>query len=82
MIEFYSHLRDVNIKAEALRQAQLAMIHGQVTIKDGQLKASSRSPENITLPAELATAYSEAISYYVRLINSVMGWGGFISISQ
>ncbi|WP_410175674.1 CHAT domain-containing protein [Limnoraphis robusta] len=74
MIEFYSHLRDVNIKAEALRQAQLAMIHGQVTIKDGQLKSSSRSPENITLPAELATAYSDLSHPYY--------WSGFTMIGS
>lgn len=74
MIEFYSHLRDVNIKAEALRQAQLAMIHGQVTIKDGQLKASSRWPENITLPAELATAYSDLSHPYY--------WSGFTMIGS
>lgn len=38
--EFYRHLRSQPIKAEALRKAQLAMIHKQILIKNGQLQGT------------------------------------------
>ncbi|MCS6813421.1 MAG: CHAT domain-containing protein, partial [Cyanobacteria bacterium] len=50
MKEFYSQLQVVPIKAEALRQAQLALIQGKVVIQDGQLRSRSRV---IPLPPEL-----------------------------
>jgi len=37
MAEFYTQLGQAAYKAEALRQAQLAMLRGEVTVKDGQL---------------------------------------------
>ncbi|MGD2182690.1 CHAT domain-containing protein [Lusitaniella coriacea] len=37
MTTFYGKLREVPIKAEALRQAQLAMIRGEVRIENGEL---------------------------------------------
>ncbi len=37
MMAFYRNLKDVPIKSEALRQAQLAMLRGEVRIKNGQL---------------------------------------------
>ncbi|MEG5080374.1 CHAT domain-containing protein [Microcoleus sp. AT8-B4] len=40
MTEFYGNLRSENIKAEALRKAQLAMIHKQILIKNGQLRGT------------------------------------------
>ncbi|MGB7890547.1 MAG: CHAT domain-containing protein, partial [Microcoleus sp.] len=40
MNEFYGNLRAENIKAEALRKAQLAMIHKQIVVKDGQLRGT------------------------------------------
>jgi hypothetical protein len=40
MTEFYRHLRSQPIKAEALRKAQLAMIHKQIVVKDGQLRGT------------------------------------------
>ncbi len=51
MTDFYSQLNSVPIKAEALRQAQLAMIKGQVLIKDGKLITPKTE---ISLPSELA----------------------------
>jgi CHAT domain-containing protein len=42
MTEFYRHLRSQPIKAEALRKAQLAMIHKQIVVKDGQLRGTER----------------------------------------
>jgi len=43
MTEFYRQLRDPNIrtKSQALRQAQIAMIHGDITVSSGQLRAPS-----------------------------------------
>ncbi|OKH50481.1 hypothetical protein NIES2101_19310 [Calothrix sp. HK-06] len=49
MTEFYKNLKKAPIKAEALRQAQLAMIRGRVTIEKGQLRTTLRS---VTLPPE------------------------------
>ncbi len=40
MTEFYGNLRSENIKAEALRKAQLAMIRKQIVVKDGQLRGT------------------------------------------
>lgn len=51
MTQFYSQLKSTPIKAEALRQAQLAMLKGEVRVESGQL----RSPQGeVTLPPELA----------------------------
>jgi CHAT domain-containing protein len=38
MSEFYRNLRQVPIKAEALRQAQVAMLQGKVSIQGGELR--------------------------------------------
>ncbi|MEM1425814.1 MAG: CHAT domain-containing protein, partial [Cyanobacteria bacterium P01_H01_bin.130] len=46
MAEFYDALADLPTKAEALRQAQLGMLRGKVTIEQGQLRGISRG----TLP--------------------------------
>ncbi|MEQ9668053.1 CHAT domain-containing protein [Coleofasciculus sp. G2-EDA-02] len=51
MTTFYRNLKEVPIKAEALRQTQLAMIQGQVKIENGQLITPNGT---ITLPEELA----------------------------
>ncbi|MBD1827962.1 CHAT domain-containing protein [Microcoleus vaginatus GB1-A2] len=40
MTQFYGNLRSQPIKAEALRKAQLAMIHKQIVVKDGQLRGT------------------------------------------
>ncbi len=50
MTTFYEELKVAPIKAEALRQAQLAMIKGEVRIENGQLITPGG---NIPLPAEL-----------------------------
>jgi filamentous hemagglutinin family protein len=51
MTDFYIQLKDAPIKSEALRQSQLAMIKGQVLIKDGKLITPKTE---ISLPSELA----------------------------
>ncbi len=47
MNEFYSQLRVTSTKAEALRNAQLALIQGRVKIQNGQVRSGDRT---VTLP--------------------------------
>ncbi|MEQ9373470.1 MAG: CHAT domain-containing protein [Coleofasciculus chthonoplastes F3-SA18-01] len=51
MTTFYSQLKEVPIKGEALRQAQLAMIRGEVRLENGQLVTPNQT---IPLPPQLA----------------------------
>lgn len=51
MTSFYEQLREVPIKAEALRQAQLSLLRGQVRLEGGQL-ITNRS--RLPLPPQLA----------------------------
>jgi CHAT domain-containing protein len=50
MTSFYQELKRVPIKAEALQQAQLAMIRGEVRLQGGKLVTSRGS---FPLPPEL-----------------------------
>lgn len=50
MSEFYQQLKTAPIKAEALRQAQLAMIRGDIRLEDGKLVNSGGA---IELPPDL-----------------------------
>ena len=72
MNEFYFKLRQTSIKAEALRQAQLAMLQGRVRIENGQLLGSG---EPIPLPDTLLDRNIKAMShpYY---------WAGFTTIGN
>ncbi|MGK7921309.1 MAG: CHAT domain-containing protein, partial [Trichodesmium sp.] len=74
MTEFYSHLGDVNIKAEALREAQLAMLRGEVAIANGVLRGSGSRGE-LPLPTELANIGNQDFShpYY---------WAGFTMVGS
>ncbi len=51
MSQLYQQLRTSPIKAEALRQAQIAMIKGKVRLEKGQLRTAKG---NIKLPPQLA----------------------------
>ncbi|BAT56922.1 hypothetical protein NOS3756_59340 (plasmid) [Nostoc sp. NIES-3756] len=53
MTEFYSQLNTLPIKADALRQAQIIMLHKQIQIRQGQLQ-QLRSSRKIPLPPEMA----------------------------
>ena len=74
MTEFYRHLADAPIKAEALRQAQIAMIRGEVRVEGGQLRGSGVRG-SIPLPPELADANNTNLShpYY---------WSAFTTIGS
>ncbi|MEG4344103.1 CHAT domain-containing protein [Microcoleus sp. A003_D6] len=62
MAEFYHHLKVAPIKAEALRQAQISMIKGQVRIENGRLILSNLNKE-LELPPELAKLGNENLSH-------------------
>ncbi len=58
--EFYRQLSKVPIKSEALRQAQLAMIRGNVRIENNQLYGSGKG---ISLPPELSALGKLSLSH-------------------
>jgi filamentous hemagglutinin family protein len=60
--EFYQQLKTAPIKAEALRQAQIAMIKGQVRIEGGQLRGIGQG-ESIPLPPELGQIDQKEFSH-------------------
>ncbi|MEQ8384807.1 MAG: CHAT domain-containing protein [Coleofasciculus sp. A1-SPW-01] len=60
MTTFYQNLKQVPIKAEALRETQLAMIQGQVRIENGQLITPNST---IDLPEELAGIDDKALTH-------------------
>ena len=62
MSEFYRQLRIAPIKAEALRQAQLAMLRGKIRIENGNLIGGSRG-QAIALPPELADVQNKNFSH-------------------
>ncbi|MDF0554958.1 CHAT domain-containing protein [Kamptonema sp. UHCC 0994] len=62
MSEFYQQLRTAPIKAEALRQAQLGMLHGQVRLQDGRLY-NSGSEIGTRLPPELVARGDRNLSH-------------------
>ncbi|MBW4497873.1 MAG: CHAT domain-containing protein [Oscillatoria princeps RMCB-10] len=74
MTEFYRQLAEAPVKAEALRQAQLALLRGQVRISGGNLKGSGEFP-SLPLPPELAALGERTFShpYY---------WAGFTLIGS
>ena len=60
MTQFYTSLQTEPIKAEALRQAQLAMINGDIRVENGQLLWAGGTLE---LPAALADIDSSLFSH-------------------
>jgi CHAT domain-containing protein len=62
MSEFYQQLKTAPMKAEALRQAQIAMIKGQVRFEGGQLLTTG-SRGAVPLPPELAQGGEKNLSH-------------------
>ena len=72
MTSFYEHLKQVPVKAEALRQAQLAMLRGKVRLEAGQLVTETgRFP----LPAQLPNSSN-------RLLSHPYYWSAFTMIGN
>jgi filamentous hemagglutinin family protein len=61
MTQFYQQLRQVPLKAEALRQAQISMLKGKVRFEDGQLQGLGQNA--VTLPPELAASDSSNLAH-------------------
>ncbi|WP_242032116.1 CHAT domain-containing protein [Microcoleus sp. FACHB-672] len=72
MSEFYQHLQTAPIKAEALREAQIAMIQGKVRVENGNLQGSTWS---LPLPAELKALETQNLSHPFY-------WGAFMMIGS
>ena len=62
MSEFYRQLKQVPIKAEALRIAQIAMIRGQVRIDNGRI-VSANTGKDIELPEQLTGLTNQDLSH-------------------
>jgi filamentous hemagglutinin family protein len=74
MTGFYRDLRTAPIKAEALRQAQLAMAKGLITIDAGRLKGPGMG-DGILLPAE-------SLSIRDRQLSHPYYWSAFTMIGN
>ncbi|MFN6517039.1 MAG: CHAT domain-containing protein [Nostoc sp. CreGUA01] len=74
MTKFYENLKTAPIKAEALRQAQVAMAKGQIYLKDGQIQGLG-VVGNLPLPAESFDEADESLMhpYY---------WAGFTMVGN
>ena len=74
MTEFYTHLKTSPIKSEALRQAQVEMLNGQIHIENGQLRLVAQRSAT-PLPPEIAQLGNFNLShpYY---------WAGFTMIGS
>ena len=72
MTSFYVKLREAPIKAEALRQAQLSMLNGEVRLENGQLVTDNRS---YPLPSQLAEQEDGDLSHPFY-------WSGFTLIGS
>lgn len=73
MTEFYSHLKTANIKSEALRQAQIAMLTGETYVENGQLITRERK---VVIPSE-----SQA-SQLTQALKHPYYWSGFTMIGN
>ena len=60
MTDFYEQLNSAPIKAEALRQTQLAMLKGQVRLENGKLRTQKTE---VSLPAELASLGNQTLDH-------------------
>ncbi|MDY6803919.1 MAG: CHAT domain-containing protein [Cyanobacteriota bacterium] len=75
MAEFYTHLEHSAIKAEALREAQLAMLRGEVRIEGGELRGIGERGGTLLLPPALGNIVNSDLShpYY---------WAAFTTIGS
>ncbi|NET44683.1 CHAT domain-containing protein [Okeania sp. SIO2B3] len=74
MTEFYSHLNQTKIKAEAVRQAQLAMLRGDVVIKENQIRRLGERG-SVELPSVLGEMRNRKLSHPYH-------WAGFTMVGS
>lgn len=74
MTKFYQELKTAPIKTEALRQAQLALLAGQVRVEEGQLRLSEDL--QISLPPDLAARDNLALThpYFWSAYTMIGNW--------
>jgi CHAT domain-containing protein len=72
MAQLYQQLKVSPIKAEALRQSQISMLRGQVSLKEGKLFSGK---ETVPLPPELAKLGT-------RNLTHPYFWAGFTMIGS
>ncbi|UZQ55866.1 CHAT domain-containing protein [Trichothermofontia sichuanensis B231] len=71
--DFYRHLHTAPTKAEALRQAQLAMLHGKTRLEGDTLRLTRQTP--IALPSDSRTLPAEFRHPYYWSAFTVIGSG-------
>jgi CHAT domain-containing protein len=71
MSEFYDQLSTTLIKAEALQQAQLGMLKGNVFVNDGQISLSDG--ESLPLPSEFPKGQLELSHPYFWSAFTLIG---------
>ncbi|MEO1592241.1 MAG: CHAT domain-containing protein, partial [Cyanobacteria bacterium J06632_22] len=72
MTNFYGQLQSAEVKSEALRQAQLAMLRGDMQIEQGQLRNMSTASQ-IPLPSALEGVSNLSHPFY---------WAGFAMVGN
>ncbi len=75
MTAFYQHLKTAPIKAQALQEAQISMIRGDIRIEDGKVLGLVSHPEGVPLPPELASQGNQNLSHPYF-------WAGFTMIGS
>lgn len=73
MSRFYQDLRKAPIKAEALRQAQLAMLQGKVFVDENGLLQGIDPGKGVTLPEELAGFRGDLVHPYYWSAFTIIG---------
>lgn len=65
MTEFYRQLQDsnVHIKSEALRQAQLALLRGEIIVAAGEIRESHLRGGALSQPAQIANRATPVLSH-------------------
>jgi CHAT domain-containing protein len=75
MSEFYQQLRQAPIKAQALREAQISMLKGEVRLEGGKLRLAGESSVEVSLPPELLLKKNQTLDHPYF-------WAGFTLIGS